>query len=162
MRRQAHFPPGQCRWWFVVLEGILLHVGFIFAPFHPQPYRVQAHNFPLSDTHIHWNPPRAPCPLSHCDWREERDMLIKRNEIDICINRSENTKGVHSFQIPRFEALRAQKKFILRSQWLSEPCTSPHSHKPPPTHWSLLYVIEIETSIRTCLPLGTKESDIHQ
>lgn len=33
---------------------------------------------------------------------------------------------------------------------------------PPPPHWSLLYVIGIETSIKTCLLLGTKESDILQ
>lgn len=56
-------------------------------------------------------------------------MLIKRNEIDICINSSENTKGVRSFQVPRFAASRTQKKFISPSQWLLErPCPPP----PPP------------------------------
>lgn len=85
-------------------------------------------------------------------------MLIKRNEIDICINRSENTKGVRSFQVPRFAASHTQKKFISPSQWLLEPPNTP----PLPQYWSLLYVIEMETSIKPCPLLGTKESDILQ
>lgn len=87
-------------------------------------------------------------------------MLIKFNEIDIYINRSENTKGAylfHSFQVPR--CFTPQKKFITLPQSLLERLLPP----PPTTsslHWLLLYVIEIETSIKLGLLLGTKESDI--
>lgn len=87
-------------------------------------------------------------------------MLIKFNEIDIYINRSENTKGAylfHSFQVPRCFA--PQKKFITPPQSLLERLLPP----PPltsPLHWLLLYVIEIETSIKLGLLPGTKESDI--
>lgn len=87
-------------------------------------------------------------------------MLIKFNEIDIFINRSGNTKGAylfHSFQVPR--CFTPQKKFITVPQSLLERLLP-----PPPTasslHRLLLYVIEIETSIKLGLLLGTKESDI--
>lgn len=87
-------------------------------------------------------------------------MLIKRNEIDICINRSENTKGVRSFQVPRFAA--SKEIHLAVSMAFGDPlCTLTPPPPPPlspPLHWSLLYVIEIETSIKTCLLLGTKES----
>ncbi len=87
-------------------------------------------------------------------------MLIEFNEIDIYINRSENTKGAylfHSFQVPR--CFTPQKKFITLPQSLLEKLLPPQ----PTTsslHWLLLYVIEIETSIKLGLLLGTKESDI--
>lgn len=87
-------------------------------------------------------------------------MLIECNETDISINRSENTKGAYlfdSFQVPR--CFVAQKKFITPPQSLLERLLP-----PPPTvfsrHRLLLYVMEIETSIKPGLLLGTKESDI--
>lgn len=87
-------------------------------------------------------------------------MLIKFNEIDIYINRSENTKGAclfHSSPVPRCSA--RQKKFITPSQRLLERLLPP---RPTPSclHRLLLYGIEIETSIKLGLLLGTKESDI--
>lgn len=95
--------------------------------------------------------------IFHMDW--EREMLIRCNEIDIYINRSKNTKGAylfHSFEVPRCSP--PQRKFITSSQRPPE-----RSLPPPPTAFSwhrlLLYVIEIETSIRLGLLLGTKESD---
>lgn len=88
-------------------------------------------------------------------------MLIRFNEIDIYINRSGNTKGAylfHSFHVPR--CLTPQKKFITVPQSVFWERRLP----PPPTAssllWLLLYVIEIETSIKLGLLLGTKESDI--
>lgn len=88
-------------------------------------------------------------------------MLIKRNEIDICINRSENTKGAylsHSFQVPRLLS-HLKRNSSRPSQCLSKRLLPPHPAASSP-HWLLLYVIEIETSIKTCLLPGTKESDI--
>lgn len=103
-------------------QAVLLYAGFISVPLLPLQKRLSTKwKFLTCPT-----PPLAPCPPpSYSDRREERDMLIKRNEIDICINRSENTKGVRSFQVSHFAAERTQKKFISPSQWLLEPPSSP-------------------------------------
>lgn len=87
-------------------------------------------------------------------------MQIKFNEIDISINRSENTIGAYQFHLFQFPSCStAQKKFIMPSQSLMERLQPPW---PTATslHRRLLYVIEIDTSIKIGLLLGTKESDI--
>lgn len=113
-----------------LFQGVLLHVGFILVA-SSRPATAAARDR-KNDSSPSANPqlslvrhPLLFAPLSHFDWCEEWDMLIKRNEIDICINRSENTKGVRSFQVPRFAASHAQKKFILPSQWLLHPLKPP-------------------------------------
>lgn len=87
-------------------------------------------------------------------------MLIKFNETYISINRSENTKGAYqfdSFQSPR--RLTPREKFIMVPQSLLERFLP-----PLPTassfHWLLLYVAEIETSIKLGLLHRTKECDM--
>ena len=103
-------------------------------------------------------------PAIHCspgsDFHQEWEMLINFNEIDIYINRSENTKGAYlfnSFQVPR--CFTSQKKFITVTQSLLERLlpTPPPASSP---HWLLLYVEEIETSVKLSLLHRTKESDI--
>lgn len=101
-------------------------------------------------------------PFLILHFHQEWEMLINFNEIDICINRLENTKGAylfHSFQVPR--CFTPQKNFITVTQSLLERLLPP---SPPfsSLHWFLLYVIEIETSITLSLLLGTKESDIFE
>lgn len=89
-------------------------------------------------------------------------MQIRFDETDIRINRSANTKGAYqcySFQIP--PCFSPQKKSIRRSKSIMERPLPPRPTAFPPHRW-LLYLIEIETSIKIGLLHGTKESDIPQ
>lgn len=87
-------------------------------------------------------------------------MQIRFDETDIRINRSANTKGAYrcySFQIP--PCFSPQKKSIRPSESIMERPLPPRPAASP-LHWWLLYLIEIETSIKIGLLHGTKESDI--
>lgn len=90
-------------------------------------------------------------------------MQIRFDETDIRINRSANTKGAYqcySFQIP--PCFSPQKKSIRPSQSIMERPLPPRPTASPPLHQWLLYLIEIETSIKIGLLRGTKASDIPQ
>lgn len=88
-------------------------------------------------------------------------MQIRFDETDIRINRSANTKGAYqcdSFQIP--PCFSPQKKSIRPSQSIMERPLPPRPPTSPTRHRWLMYLIEIETSIKIGLLHGTEGSDI--
>lgn len=139
-------PPGEAPVRGVGIDNFL--PGFLFWP-----KTISHEQTSVKDLPFHISPYLLFCFLISF-FRQDREMLIRFNEIDIYINRSENTKGEY---LSHFKSHVASHLKRNSSQSLLE---SP----PPPTasslHWLLLYVIEIETSIKLSLLLGTKESDI--
>lgn len=89
--------------------------------------------------------------------RHANQLLMKLISVSIGQKTQKVAYLFHSFQVPR--CFTPQKKFISPSECLLERLLPPH-RTASSLHWLLLYVIEIETSIKMGLLLCTKEADI--
>lgn len=91
--------------------------------------------------------------------RQEWEMIIKFNEIYIYINRSGETQKVHICFIhsKSHVASHLRRNSSRRLKAFSESAPAPTSPPHSSLHRLLLHVIEIETSVKLGLFLGTKE-----
>jgi len=142
--------------------------GFLFRPTKKRHHKEKPHCFLmyqlLSDLLLLFSASarRLLFPFLVPRSRQEWEMIIKFNEIYIYINRSGETQKVHICFIhsKSHVASHLRRNSSRRLKAFSESAPAPTSPPHSSLHRLLLHVIEIETSVKLGLFLGTKESDI--